>query len=85
MSEIRTLYVFDVTTPFDFIGDLIHEISVFAESEVHAKTIILREFGQEAAKRSRLRTKTQRELFGRVASIGLKETIGQKYGLPYNQ
>lgn len=71
MEVEQTLYVFKVKpskigTPFEYLGEVIDEVSVFALSEKLAIKIIKKEFGPDIVSRLVFNSRTTMKLFGKA-------------------
>lgn len=69
----KTLYTFEVVKNrngelFEYMGDVLTEISAFGNSEESAIKIIVKEFGEDLTKRLSLKFKKEMSLYGKLFS-----------------
>jgi hypothetical protein len=71
MEQIKSLFIFDVTTTehdyqFEFLGDILEEVSAFGDTEQDARAILKKEFGAFLEKQCVLTRVETRTLFGKA-------------------
>ena len=83
MEQIKTLYTFTILpskqgVPFEFMGEVLGETSIFAESEEAARKIAIREYGVDLRYRLELKGTREVSLFGATPdknSMAIEESL----------